>query len=162
MGSSHYEYPVHPGDTLGKILQRMYGLTPGSLSAVYPVAEQAILAMNPHIKDPDRIATGKIILITGVRVTAACVQIAHTVGQQEKNAIFVGTVAGTAMSTAISAGIGLYLVSNPVEWGTALVLATLSTGVSWGFGKGAVKLYDLKFREIDLVAGLGADHVCNS
>src|SRR5690554_5056794 len=56
--------------------------------------------------------------------------------------------------------VGIFLVSNPVGWGTALVLAAGSAAASYGTGVAAKKFYTLKGNELDIVSGLGVDSVC--
>ena len=62
-------------------------------------------------------------VLAGVGVAAGCVQMAMTENQQEKNEIFVETVASTTIGLLSGAVVSLFLISNPVGWGTALVLA---------------------------------------
>ena len=78
----------------------------------------------------------------------------------EKNEIFVETVASTAVGFGSSLLVGLFLVSNPVGWGTALVLATGTVALSYASGKGARAAYDQYGSRIDLVSGTGVDSVC--
>jgi len=100
------------------------------------------------------------IVLTGVGVTAACAQIARTVDQKEKNEIFIETLASTLTGWGAGLAISLLLYSNPVGWGTALVLAIGSTTGSWAIGKGSAMLYDVFGNQVDLVRGLAVDKVC--
>lgn len=99
-------------------------------------------------------------VLTGVGVAASCMQIADTESRQEKNEIFVETVASTSVGLAAGAAVTLFLVSNPVGWGTALVLAAGSAVISYGSGKFVRKAYSLSGSEVDLVPGLRVDTVC--
>ncbi len=99
------------------------------------------------------------IVLMGVGLTSACLQIANTADTKEKNEIFVETITSAAAGGLAGLAIGLYLVSNPIGWGTAIVLAVGSTGGSWGLGKFTGFLYD-KYGEIDFVTGTGTDRVC--
>lgn len=99
-------------------------------------------------------------LLMGIGITASCMQIGDTNNRQEKNEIFVETVASTGAGLVAGAAITLFLVSNPVGWGTALILATGSVAVSYGAGRGARKAYTAHGREVDMVSGLGVDSVC--
>src|SRR5690554_6371664 len=63
-------------------------------------------------------------ILGGVVLAAGCVQIANEDNQQKKNEIFVETVTSTTVGVVGGALVGLFLVSNPVGWGTAFVLAT--------------------------------------
>ncbi|MFL0797798.1 MAG: hypothetical protein K6L73_09970 [Cellvibrionaceae bacterium] len=99
-------------------------------------------------------------VLAGVGVAASCKQIADAWSKQEKNKIFVGTVASTTVGLASGAVIGLFLISNPVGWGTALVLAAGSAAVSYASGKGARKAYTLSGSQVDLVTGSGVASVC--
>lgn len=75
---------------------------------------------------------GKVggVVLTGVGVTAACMQIAHTQDKTKKNEIVVETVVSTLVGSVGGVFVGLYLASNPVGWGTALILAVGSAGLS--------------------------------
>jgi len=55
------------------------------------------------------------IVLTGVGLTAACMQIANA---QEKNEIFVETIASTIAGVGLGFAIGVFLISNPIGWGT--------------------------------------------
>lgn len=100
------------------------------------------------------------LVLMGVGITASCIQIAHTADRSEKSQIFVETVASSAIGVAAGGVISLLLASNPVGWGTAVVLAIGATGGSWLAGKGGVLLYDAFGNQVDLVSGLGVDKVC--
>lgn len=100
------------------------------------------------------------IVLTGVGLTASCMQIAHTNDSQKKNEIFVDTLASTTTSVVAGAVVGFFLVSNPVGWGTALVLAAGSAAVSYGAGKVAVAAYDTYGQRVDFVNGLGVSSIC--
>jgi hypothetical protein len=100
------------------------------------------------------------VVLTGVGVTAACMQIAHTVDPKEKNGIFVETVMSTAVGAGLGILIGAFLVSNPIGWGTALVLVTGSSVTSWAMGSVARKGYNLWLEDVDFVTGTGLDRVC--
>lgn len=74
------------------------------------------------------------IVLTGVGLTASCMQIENTTDQNEKNDIFVETVTSTTMGLGLGVAVSLFLTSNPIGWGTALVLAVGTTAVSYGTG----------------------------
>jgi hypothetical protein len=57
-------------------------------------------------------------------------------------------------------GVGLFLISNPIGWGTALVLATGTTVVGFGAGQGLKKLYNANFKEVDIVNATRVDQLC--
>lgn len=105
---------------------------------------------------------GKVggFVLTGVGVTAACVQIAHTEDKNKKNEIFVDTVVSTAAGIVGGLVVNIFLVSSPVGWGTALILAVGSAGVSTIFGKGAAAVYTAWGTPVDFVNGLGLSRVC--
>lgn len=69
----------------------------------------------------------------------------------------------TSTTTGIVAGtlLTIFLVSNPVGWGAALVLGAGSAALSYGLGKGAKKAYTASGSTVDLVSGLGIDKVCS-
>lgn len=99
-------------------------------------------------------------VLAGVGVAASCMQIADTDNRQEKNEILVETIGSTSVGLAAGAAVTLFLVSNPVGWGTALVLAAGSAALSYGVGKAVRKVYTAHGTEADLVSGLGVDSVC--
>jgi len=57
-------------------------------------------------------------------------------------------------------GVTIFLISNPIGWGTAIVLAVGSVAVSYGLGKSVRYLYGTHGKEIDLVEGTGIDRIC--
>lgn len=99
-------------------------------------------------------------VLAGVGVAASCIQIADTDDRQKKNEIFVETVASTSIGLAAGYAITLFLVSNPVGWGTALVLAAGSAAFSFGSGYLAKKAYPALGSEVDFVSGAGVDSIC--
>ena len=100
------------------------------------------------------------ILLTGVGVTAACMQIAHTQDKKEKNEIFVETLTSTVVGGVGGYLVGAFLVINPVTWGAVIVLATGTTLTSYIAGKGVSSIYSTWFGEVDLVNGLGVNTIC--
>ncbi len=103
--------------------------------------------------------TGGIVLV-GVGLTASCMQIAKIKNTHEKNEIFVETIASTTTGIGIGAVVGLFLVSNPIGWGAAIVLAVGSAAVSYGAGKVARYSYDKSGSQIDFVSGSGIGTIC--
>lgn len=61
MSLAHYEYTTRSGDSLGRIIYGMYGWTPTGQPATYGATLKGVLAMNPHLTDPDRIAAGTVL-----------------------------------------------------------------------------------------------------
>lgn len=102
---------------------------------------------------------GGYVLI-GVGMTASCMQIANTQSRQEKNEIFVETITSTGIGLGLGIIVGMFLISSPIGWGTALVLATGSTALGYASGKGAREAYSLLNTKIDLVSGMGIDSIC--
>lgn len=100
------------------------------------------------------------IVLVGVGLTASCMQIANANSREEKNEIFVETVLSTSVGVVAGVIVGLFLISNPIGWGTALVLATGSTASSYGAGKLARFAYDKFGNKMDLVSGAGVDNIC--
>ena len=100
------------------------------------------------------------IVLAGVGVTAACMQIASTTDTKEKNEIFVETITSTSVGLLAGSGIGLFLAFNPIGWGAAIVLAVGSVATSYGLGVGARVAYDTFGKGIDLVEGTGIDRIC--
>jgi hypothetical protein len=99
-------------------------------------------------------------LLAGVGVAASCMQIANTDSRQEKNEIFVETIASTTVGLAASSVVTLFLISNPVGWGTAFVLAAGTAAVSYGAGYYSRRAYTTSGASVDFVSGLGLDLVC--
>ena len=123
-------------------------------------ATQNITRHTDHLK---RLASyGKYggYVLTGVGVTASCMQIADTDSRQEKNEIFVETIASTSIGLAAGYAVTLFLISNPVGWGTALVLAAGSAAVSYSSGRLARRAYTTFGKEVDFVSGAGVDSIC--
>ena len=127
----------------------------GAIPATARIAENA-----QHLKKLASLAKSGGVVLTGVGVAASCMQIADAPSTEEKSRILVETVASTGAGIGSSALIGLFLISNPVGWGTALVLATGSVALSYASGKGARMAYDVLGNRIDLVSGTGVDAVC--
>ena len=100
------------------------------------------------------------IILTGVGLAASCAQIANTKSRHEKNEIFVDTVSSTIVGGVGGYLVGLFLISNPIGWGTALVLAAGVTAASYFAGKTFSAAYDLYGNRVDFVNGLGVDRVC--
>lgn len=51
-------------------------------------------------------------------------------------------------------------MSNPVGWGTALVLAAGTVTASYGLGKLAQHAYTSTGTKVDLVSGTGVSTIC--
>ena len=101
------------------------------------------------------------IALIGVGLTASCMQIAHTANRHEKNEIFVDTIASTVFGVVAGMIVNVFLISNPIGWGSVLVLAVGSAAVSYGAGKTVRYLYDIYGKRIDLVSGTGIDQLCH-
>ena len=99
-------------------------------------------------------------VLAGASVAAGCMQIADTDDQQEKNEIFVETVTGTTAGLFLSAAVTIFLVSNPVGWGTALVIGAGSAAAAYTAGKVTRKAYTMSGASVDFVSGMGVDKVC--
>src|SRR5690554_4366888 len=99
-------------------------------------------------------------ILGGVGLAASCVEIANTSDQQKKNEIFVETIASTTVGLVGGALVSLFLISNPVGWGTALVLATGTTATSIAWGKLAQYGYTTFGNKVDLVSGTGVSSIC--
>ena len=87
-------------------------------------------------------------------------KIANTKNIQKENEIFVETITSTVVGVGVGTVVGLFLVSNPIGWGTAIVLAVGSTALSYGVGKGVRYGYDKSGMRIDFVAGTGVGSIC--
>ncbi len=100
------------------------------------------------------------VVLVGVGLTASSMQIARISNRQEKNEIFVETIASTAVGVVTPFLVGVFLVSNPIGWGTALVLAVGGAAVGYGAGKIARYSYDRYGRKVDFVSGTGVEQIC--
>jgi len=99
-------------------------------------------------------------ILAGVGLAAGCVQIANEDNQQKKNEIFVETIASTTVGVVVGWAVGVFLVSNPVGWGTALVLATGTAATSYIAGEYFRNSYTASGNKVDFVTGLGISSVC--
>lgn len=99
------------------------------------------------------------IVLVGVGLTAACMQIANTPDTKEKNEIFVETITSTVVGAGLGTVVGLFLVSNPIGWGAAIVLAVGSTAASYATGKIVRSAYN-EYGEIDFVTSTGTGRIC--
>jgi len=100
------------------------------------------------------------VALVGVGLTASCMQIANTKDKSEKNEIFVEAITSTSVGVLGGAILGIFLVSNPIGWGAALVIAVGSTAISYGAGKLGRTMYDIYGNKIDIVSGMGVNKVC--
>ena len=149
---------------LGPMEKILYGdKTPNE---VIRIARTGAVPTEPISKEVGRLANlaskakhGGIVL-TGVGVAASCYQIGQTDNRLEKNEIFVETVASTTAGVFAGIGVTLFLVSNPVGWGTALVIAAGTVAASYSAGKISQMAYTASGTKVDLVSGLGVDSVC--
>ncbi|MBL4607129.1 MAG: LysM peptidoglycan-binding domain-containing protein [Pseudomonadales bacterium] len=106
------------------------------------------------------LAKGGGVILTVVGLGVSCRQIANEHDRQKKNEILVESIGSVGASTAISFGIGLFLISNPIGWGTALVLATGTTVLSFAAGQEFKKLYSSNFKEVDIINAINVDLIC--
>jgi hypothetical protein len=114
-----------------------------------------------RLKTLSTLARNGGVVLTGVGLAASCMQIAGETSQDKKNDIFVETVASTAASALGGYMVGLFLISNPIGWGTALVLAAGTVAWSYNAGKFAKWAYDVRGRPVDLVKATGVDKLCS-
>ena len=56
---TYFEYRIRGGDTLSAIISKMFGYAPGD--SRYAGALAHIKALNPHIKNPNRIVSGELL-----------------------------------------------------------------------------------------------------
>ena len=87
-------------------------------------------------------------------------QIANAADAQEKNEIFVETITSTSAGIGLGFAVGVFLVSNPIGWGSAIVLAVGSTALSYGTGKFFRYGYNKSGMQVDFVTGAGVDRIC--
>ena len=127
----------------------------GAIPATARIAENA-----QHLKKLASLAKSGGVVLTGVGVAASCMQIADASSTQEKNEIFVETLMSTSMGVLGGAMVSLFLISNPVGWGTAIVLAAGSVAASYAAGKAARVAYDASGAKVDFVTGSGVGNIC--
>ncbi len=58
----HYEYTIRAGDTLTGILQRIYDI--GESNPRHARSLEHLLALNPHIKNPNSTRAGDVLRLT--------------------------------------------------------------------------------------------------
>ncbi len=126
----------------------------GAIPATANIAKHA-----DRLKSLAAVSKGGGIALVGVGLISACLQIANTIDIKEKNEIFVETITGTTVGVLAGRVIGLFLISNPVVWGAAIVLAVGSAVVSYGIGKFARFGYD-RLGTMDFVSGAGVNRIC--
>ena len=120
-----------------------------------------ITAHAEKLKQFGRLSKAGGIALTGVGLTASCMGVARTASREEKNKIFVEAIMSTLFGSVTCTLVGLYLISSPVGWGTAVVLAVGSTATGYGMGKVSKLIYSAKFNQADIVNGAGADKLCH-
>ena len=113
-----------------------------------------------RLKSVAAISKNSGIVLAGVGLTAACMQIANAADAQEKNEIFVETITSTTAGIGLGFAVGVFLVSNPIGWGSAIVLAVGSTALSYGAGKLTRLAYNKLGMQVDLVTGTGVSRIC--
>jgi len=69
--SNDFEYKVKAGDTLSAIIFKMFGFTPKEKS--YQVAVNHLMALNEHLKDPNKIFAGDILRLGIIPTTTPVV-----------------------------------------------------------------------------------------
>jgi len=127
----------------------------GGVPATAHIAKHA-----DRLKNIAAISKSGGIVLAGVGLTAACMQIASATDAQEKNEIFVETITSTGVGVGLGFAVGLFLISNPIGWGAAIVLAVGSTATSYGLGKFTRFVYTQSGTKIDLVSGAGVNRLC--
>lgn len=104
------------------------------------------------------------VVLTGVGVVAGCMQIGSAQTRKEKNEILVETATSTGTGLVLGAIVTAVMISNPVSWGIALIVATGTAAASWGAGtalrSGYSYIYDKHGIKTDLVDISGIDNIC--
>lgn len=116
-----------------------------------------------HLRRLAMRAKGGGVLLAGVGVTAACLEIGRTADRHQKNLIFVEELASTAVGLGVgvlAGGLGLFLVSNPLGWGVAVALGAAGGYGAMVTGKLVSNLYDRNSNRVDLVAATKIDWLC--
>jgi len=119
-----------------------------------------------HAASLRRLATlskGGGVVLTGVGLTASCLEIGRTADRHQKNLIFVEAISGAAAGVFAGAGtaaLGFFLVSNPLGWGVAIALGVAGGYGAMGVGKAFRNLYDKRGNQMDLVAATKVDWLC--
>lgn len=90
----------------------------------------------------------------------SCYEIAHTDSVVEKDKIAVEAIAGTAAGLGVGVLIGLFLVSNPIGWGTAIIIAAGTAAVGYAAGNFAGHVYHENYSDVRIVEPLMIDRVC--
>lgn len=113
-----------------------------------------------HIARLSRYATSGGLILAGVGAGLSCRDIGNTDDRQEKNEIFVETVASTGVGLIVGYAVTALLISNPVGWGVAIVLGVGTAATAFGVGKYAKHVYGSNFEEYDLVNMTKVDQIC--
>lgn len=106
------------------------------------------------------LAKGGGVILMAVGAGVSCRQIANTQSRHKKNEIFVESVGSIGTGVVVGFGVGLFLISNPIGWGTALALAAGTTAAGFGAGQGFKRLYNASFKEVDIVNATRVDQIC--
>ncbi|WP_219702599.1 LysM peptidoglycan-binding domain-containing protein [Marinomonas lutimaris] len=107
-----------------------------------------------------KLATHGGVVLTAAGVGMGCYNIATAQSRQEKNEIFVETVAGSLVSAGTGYALATFLITTPVGWATILVLGSAAAIGSYAAGKGARELYTMSGNKADLVSLSGVDKLC--
>lgn len=99
-------------------------------------------------------------VLAGVSLGVACYQISQTDSMVAKDKIAVETIAGTAAGLGTGIAIGLFLVSGPIGWGAAFLIAAGTAATGYFAGKFAGEIYDRNYSNIRIVEPLMIDRVC--
>ncbi|MEJ2755131.1 MAG: peptidoglycan-binding protein LysM, partial [Gammaproteobacteria bacterium] len=83
-----------------------------------------------RLKRMARYATRGGIILTAAGVGMGCYDIGQASTRQQKNEVFVETFSSTIASIGTSYALGLYFISSPVGWVTALVLGVGTAALS--------------------------------
>ncbi|MFT5084980.1 MAG: LysM repeat protein [Lentisphaeria bacterium] len=66
---TYYEYKIKNGDSLSLIMLKMFGV--GSQSSKYQTTIKYLLALNPHINNPNLIRAGNVLRLGAILSTPA-------------------------------------------------------------------------------------------
>lgn len=105
------------------------------------------------------------ILLTGVGVANACLEIAKKQNVMEKNEVLfaeaTGILTGAAGGALAGAAVGAIIVSGPIGWAVAFVVTSAAGYFSQQIGKQSGKvLYDKYGGKVDYLNRIGIDKIC--
>jgi hypothetical protein len=102
-------------------------------------------------------------LLADLGLTPSCLEIDRTADRHQKNLIFMEEIESAIAVAVVSAeagALGLFLISNPLDWGVAIARGTAGGFRAMGVGTGLHYLYDIYGNRVALVNATKVDRLC--